>query len=125
MSLACRDLGVLLLDQVQTTHSRFACFAQTTRMDFVEHRTEPRERLALPLKLGAGAHGLTRDISPSGLYFEIRGDHDLSGTLFFEMDLAEAKVKFTAEGRIVRIEHREGCTGIAVKLLSPRLEPLP
>ena len=93
-------------------------------MDFLEHRIEPRERLALPLKLGDGAQGVTRDISPSGLYFEIHGAPDLSGTLYFELALDEARMKFTAEGRIVRIEHREGCTGVAVQLVSPRLEPL-
>jgi hypothetical protein len=27
-------------------------------------------------------------------------------------------------GRIVRVEHRPGTTGVAVKLLSPRLEPM-
>jgi hypothetical protein len=93
-------------------------------MDFLEHRTEPRELLALPLKLGNGAQGLTHDISPSGLFFQICGAHDLSGTLFFELILDEARMKFTAEGRIVRIEQRKGCTGFAVQLLSPRLEPL-
>ena len=93
-------------------------------MTIVENRIDPRESLSLPLRLGDGVQGLTRNISASGLYFEIRGDHQLGGTLFFELDLGEAKVKFTAEGRIVRVEHREGCTGIAVKLVSPRLEPL-
>jgi hypothetical protein len=93
-------------------------------MEFLEHRTEPRELLALPLKLGDGAQGVTRDISPSGLFFHICGPHELSGILVFELTLDEARMKFTAEGRIVRIEQRDGCTGIAVQLISPRLEPL-
>ena len=91
-------------------------------MDFVEHRSEPREALVLPVRLGDGSEALTRDISPSGMYFEIRGDPGLRGTLLLEMEFGEANMKFSAEGRIVRIEHREGCTGIAVKLLSPKLE---
>lgn len=94
-------------------------------MNFVENRVDPRESLSLPLRLGDGVEAVTRNISASGLYFEIRGDHQLGGTLMFELDLDDAKVRFTAEGRIVRIEHREGRTGIAVELLSPRLQPLP
>jgi hypothetical protein len=93
-------------------------------MEFVENRTEPREPLALPLELGQGLRGMTRDISPSGMYLEIRGDHELGGTLVFEMRVDEANIRFTSEGRVVRVEHYEGCTGIAVKLLSPRLQPL-
>jgi len=92
---------------------------------FTENRIEPREPMALQLKLGDGSTGVTRDISPSGMFLEIRGDHDLSGTVFFEMDLAAARMKFTSEGRIVRIEHRDGLTGIAIRLISPHLEPLP
>jgi hypothetical protein len=92
---------------------------------FEEHRTEPRESLALPVRLGDGAEAVTRDISPSGMYLEIRGEHDPGDSLlFFEMLLDEPKMKFTAEGQVVRIEHHDGRTGIAVKLLSPRLEVL-
>jgi hypothetical protein len=90
---------------------------------FSEHRAEPREQVSLPLRLADGLTGVTRDISPSGMYLEIRGDHQLGGTLVFEMDLDDARMKFTAEGQIVRLEHREGRTGIAVKLLCPKLEP--
>jgi hypothetical protein len=91
---------------------------------FVEQRVEPRESLALPLKMGDGSAAVTRDISASGMYLEIRGEHQIGGSVFFEMDLDDLRMKFTAEGQIVRIEHSEGKTGIAVKLRSPRLEPL-
>lgn len=91
---------------------------------FEEQRAEPRETLALPVKVTGGGEAVTRDISPSGMYVEIRGDHDLDGTLFFEMYLEDAKMKFTSEGRIIRLEHREGFTGIAVKLISPQLQAI-
>lgn len=91
---------------------------------FTEQRVEPRETLALPLKLGGGFDAVTRDISPSGMYFEIHGDHQIGGTVVFEMDLAEMHMKFTAQGRIVRLEHRNGVTGVALRLISPKLEPL-
>jgi hypothetical protein len=91
---------------------------------FIEQRNEIREPVALPLRLGDGISAVTRDISPSGMYLEIRGDAEIGAKLFFEMDLADARMKFTAEGHVVRLEHRDGRTGIAVKLVSPRLEPL-
>ena len=93
-------------------------------MSFTENRAEPREPLALPLRLGKDLCGTTRDISASGMYLEISGDHEFGSTVMFEMDIEEANMRFTAQGLIVRVEHRDGRTGIAVKLLSPRLQAL-
>ena len=84
---------------------------------------EPRERLALALRLRDGSHAVTRDISSSGLFFEMAGEHDVFGLVDFELQLPE-HMKFSAVGEIVRVEYRFGTTGVAVKLLSPRLEPL-
>jgi hypothetical protein len=92
---------------------------------FEEHRAEPRESLALPLKLGDGCSAVTRDISASGMYLEIAGEHEMTGLVVFEMHLTHARMKFTAEGEIVRVEHKAGHTGIAVKLRTPRLELTP
>ena len=91
---------------------------------FIEQRLEPRECLALPLKLGDGCSAVTRDISASGMYLQIDGLHPLHGMVVFEMHLSDARMKFTAEGEIVRIEHRGGSTGVAVRLRTPRLHPL-
>jgi hypothetical protein len=91
---------------------------------FEEHRIEPRESLALPLKLADGIAGVTRDISASGMYFEIKGSYTMTGPVLFEMQLAELGVKFSAEGEIVRVDRREETTGFAVKLRHPRFEPL-
>jgi hypothetical protein len=88
---------------------------------FIEQRREPRESLSLPLQLGDGNAAVTRDISPSGMYFEISGWHHMSGAVVFEMHLAESQLKFTAEGQVLRVEHALGTTGIAVRLLSRRL----
>jgi hypothetical protein len=91
---------------------------------FKEQRIEPRERLALPLELRDGVHAVTRDISASGLYFEMAGEHEVDGLVDFEMALPDLHMRFTAVGQIVRVEHRFGTTGVAVKLLSPKLEPI-
>jgi hypothetical protein len=91
---------------------------------FKEQRVEPRERLAMPLRLRDGSHSLTRDISVSGLYFEIDGQHHLAGIVDFEMQLHDVGMKFIALGEIVRLEYQAGRTGVAVRLVAPRLEPL-
>jgi hypothetical protein len=91
---------------------------------FRERRLEPREPVALPLKLADGCSAITRDISPSGMYLRILGERTIEGIVYFEMDLAEAQMRFSAEAQIVRIERKDGHTGIAVRLISPRLEIL-
>lgn len=92
---------------------------------FKEHRADPREPLHLPLKLGDGTAAVTRDISACGMYIQIPGHFALAGPLVFEMHLADARMKFTAHGEIVRIEDGPETTGVAVRLISPRLETLP
>ena len=85
---------------------------------FIEQRREPRESLALPLTLDDGSAAVTRDISPSGMYFEINNWHPMSGAVVFEMQLTERRLKFKAEGQIVRVEHVcfGGSAGPAVPL---------
>ncbi len=97
--------------------------AHTVRM-FEERRVNPRERLTLPLKLADGAPASTRDISATGLYFEMQGAHVLSGPVDFELQLSEVSMKFKASGEIVRVELKDGRTGVAVRLIDPRLETL-
>jgi hypothetical protein len=91
---------------------------------FEEQRLEPREPLAMPLELEDGTTAVTRDISATGMYFEIDGSYALTGPVVFEMQLADLGVKFTAEGSIVRVDRRAGRTGFAVKLHQPRFQPL-
>ncbi len=91
---------------------------------FIEQRTEPREALALPLQLGDGCSAVTRNISASGMYLEITGMHPIKGFLFFEMQLSASRMKLTAEGEVVRVEHHDGNTCIAVKLRTPRIQTL-
>jgi hypothetical protein len=92
---------------------------------FKEQRAHPRETIALPVRLDNGQTAMTRDISGSGMYLELQGVHHLEGSLLFEMHLTGARIKFTAEGIVQRVDHGEGRTGVAVKLVSPRLQSLP
>jgi hypothetical protein len=89
---------------------------------FTKDRDDPRERIALPLKIGDGLMAVTRDIGPSGMYVEIKGKHELTGKLVFELQLPG--LKFTAEGEILRIDHLPGSTGLAIKFHESRLESI-
>ena len=91
---------------------------------FVEQRIEPRESLALPLKLSDGYSAVTRNISASGMYLQIPGHATLTGSVVFEMHLAGARMKFIAQGEIVRVENLADSTGVAIRLHASRLEPL-
>lgn len=85
---------------------------------------DPRERLALPLRLADGLSAITRDISPAGLYFIVEGEHVLRGPVDFELQLPEISMRFTASGEIVRLESGGGVTGIAVRFVDPQLHRL-
>jgi hypothetical protein len=87
-------------------------------------RGESREELCLPLKLVDGTLAVTWDVSSDGMYVMMDGVRQLSGMVFFEMHMPEARVKFSAVGEVVRLDHRGSSTGVALRLSSQRLEPL-
>jgi hypothetical protein len=91
---------------------------------FEERRTDPRERIELPLRLGDEALAMTRDISAAGFYFEMEGDHLPHGPVDFELEFPQMRMKLTSSAEIVRVDHRPGKTGVAVRLVEPRLEVL-
>lgn len=89
---------------------------------FNEQRLDPRQAVELPVRLGNGSEGIARNISPSGLYLEIRGEAPDEPMIYVEMEVPQEKMTFRSHGRIVRMDHREGLTGIAVRLEEPQLE---
>jgi len=86
--------------------------------------THPPERLEMPLRLGDGTRAVIRDIGPSGLYFEVEGDHTITGPLVFELQLAGGRVKFSATGEIERLERVGNRTGVTIRFLHPRLQAI-
>lgn len=89
-----------------------------------ELRSEVRERIALPLSAGDGVGGATRDISASGLFFELNSDAPLGSEVDFtiELTLADRTFALKGHGDIVRIEKHAGRTGLAVRIQASRLE---
>jgi len=110
----------VLEKSVLSNHAARLHSAETAAM-FIEQRREPREPVALPLKLGDGCPAVTRNISPSGMYFEVDGWHHMAGAVVFEMHLTDGQLTFTAEGEVLRVVYAHGMTGVAVRLASPRL----
>jgi hypothetical protein len=91
---------------------------------FEEQRLDPRERLALPIQLADGPPAITRDISATGLFFIMEGEHALHGPVDFELHLPAFSMKFSSSGEIVRVEHGDGRTGVAVRLVNPRIDSM-
>lgn len=88
---------------------------------FVERRMSAREALALPLELDECSTALTRNICAAGLYLEVDGKYEAEGFVLFEIH--HAAITATVEGEIMRLEYREGNTGLALKFRRLLLEP--
>jgi hypothetical protein len=89
---------------------------------FEEHRQDPRQAVDLPIRLGDGSTGVARNISPSGMYLEIRGQAPGDPLIYVEMDMPGEGMSFKSHGKIVRMDHGDGRTGIAVRLEEPHIE---
>jgi hypothetical protein len=88
----------------------------------IERRLHMREDLALPLKLDDNSSGLTRNLSASGLYLEIVGMYRPEGPVVFELETG--RLKFTAQGDVVRLDYGRSKTGVAIKFAFDRLKAI-
>jgi hypothetical protein len=88
----------------------------------LENRVEPRLQVKLPLRLANGEIGITRDVSNSGLFFEMEGDYSLDEEIDLSVGLNVhgRPVWLDSHYRVMRIERHNGRTGVAVKLLASR-----
>ena len=66
----------------------------------------------------AGVHGLTRNISASGIYFETEAVQVPGSRVRFtvEVHVHGEKFKLACEGEVVRVDRYGGALGIAAKL---------
>lgn len=86
-----------------------------------ERRTSSRDQLALPVALADGSTAMTRNISAEGLYVTLPAGRAIDDWLRLEVDVPSAGLKFTAAGQVIRIEHGDSETGVALRLHAPRL----
>ena len=87
-------------------------------------RAQQRVSAVLPVKVDGQAAGVTRDISPSGIFFETDQEMTSGSAIHFslEFDNPSGKLLLECSGEIVRIERAGGKIGIAAKIVESRLE---
>lgn len=82
---------------------------------------EKRREERVPVKHVVGARnnqGVTRDISASGVFFEVDAIFVLGDLIDFVIEFGKQGVNFILKciGEIVRVETRNGKVGVAVKI---------
>ena len=89
-----------------------------------EKRIEAREPVKLPVTLADGSTGTTRDVSATGLFFEMDNQLELGSVIDFSIELSTngRSMWLTERGEVVRIEARGKRTGVAARVLDSRLQ---
>lgn len=87
------------------------------------NRKHERVSAAMPVRL-EDALGTTRDVSASGVYFEIDCKMAVGSEISFEIEMSTllGPMKMKSRGRIVRVEQKDGRAGIAVTMIDSLLE---
>lgn len=82
-----------------------------------QQRGAIRFETALPVEFG-NLHGLARNISATGIYFETEAEPALGSHLYFAVELTVRgeKLKLVCDGQVIRVDYKEGVRGIAAKL---------
>jgi hypothetical protein len=88
-------------------------------------RKEERVSAALSVDLG-NATGITRDVSASGIFFEMDASYAFGTTmdLTVELDTPGGKMLLKCHGNVARIEPRGKRVGVAVKMTEMAMEPV-
>ena len=89
-----------------------------------EKRNAPREAAELTISLADGSAGTTRDVSATGLFFEMDNKLELGSVVDFRIELSAngRSMLLTGQGEVVRIEARGTRTGVALRMLDSQLE---
>ena len=90
-------------------------------------RQDQRRAVAMPVELPNG-HGVTRDVSTSGVFFETtlsfsRGDA-ISVSLLLEHADPGGPIRLHCQGKVVRVERLHGKIGVAVAIDQHRFDPM-
>ena len=91
--------------------------------------SEPKRRhervpSAIPFILEDGSGAITRDLSPSGVYFETEGDLEVGSTIRFSLafDNPSGDLLFTCVAKVVRIRPVDGKLGVGAQIVESELE---
>ena len=88
---------------------------KTTLLEY--ERSADRFATELPVEID-GVHGLTRNISATGIYFKANLAPARGSRVSFtvEVMVRGERLKLVCEGEVVRVEESDGVLGIAAKL---------
>lgn len=91
-----------------------------------ERRKEERVAVSLPVSMKNTAE-VTRDISPSGVYFEANTPFVIGERIGFviEFNNPGGNLILKCNGEIIRVENRNSKVGVAVKFLESIMESIP
>lgn len=90
-----------------------------------EPRQSQRVNATVPVRLDNDATGITRDISPSGVYFVISEKLEAGQTIRFTVEFEDpggGPLHLDCVGTVVRIEEAGGKSGVAVTITESRLD---
>jgi hypothetical protein len=87
-------------------------------------RTQQRVSAVLPVNIEGRIAGMTKDISPSGIFFETDMEMASGSSIHFalEFDNPSGKLLLRCSGEIVRVERAGGKIGVAAKIVESRME---
>jgi hypothetical protein len=90
-------------------------------------RIAERVSTKVPVLLDDGSVGITRDVSPHGIYFTVKDELTEGQRLRFtlEFDHSSGILQLTCESRVVRVEEVDGKLGVAAVILTSHLERVP
>ena len=89
-----------------------------------QSRRHQRVPSAIAFTLDDGSDAITRDLSPSGVYFETDGQMAVGSVVRFSLqfDNPSGDLLFSCAARVVRIREESGRLGIGAEIVESRLE---
>ena len=79
-------------------------------------------KAALPIQVEDGLPGMTRDLCPSGVFFETDRDFDVGAPIRFsiEFESPHGPLRLDCRGEVARVEKGTSRRGIAARILDSR-----
>ena len=87
-------------------------------------RDMARFETIIPIHLEGGVDGVTRDVSPNGVYFRADVPLNPGQPFFFTLEFTDpvGPLWLRAEGEVVRVDEFNGRRGIAARIVDSHLE---
>jgi hypothetical protein len=89
-----------------------------------QRRRQQRVPSAIPFTLDDGSGAVTRDLSPSGVFFETEGELAVGSVVRFalEFDNPSGDLLFQCVAQVVRVRHQNGKLGVGAEIIESHLE---